>query len=49
MIIKMIVNLVVLQAAGTDALAAVTVIVSFAGILMSVAKAIAYCTDMASC
>lgn len=48
MVIKMIVNMVVLQSAGTDALAAVTVIVSFAGILMSVAKAIAYCTDMAS-
>ena len=48
MVIKMIVNMVVLQAAGTDALAAVTVIVSFAGILMAVAKAIAYCTDMAS-
>lgn len=48
MIIKMVVNLVVLQSAGTDALAAVTVIVSFAGILMAVSKAIAYCTDMAS-
>lgn len=48
MVIKMVVNLVVLQAAGTDALAAVTVIVSFAGILMSVSKAIAYCTDMTS-
>lgn len=48
MIIKMIVNMVVLNAAGTDALAAVTVIVSFAGILLSVSKAIAYCTDMTS-
>lgn len=48
MVIKMIVNMVVLQAAGTDALAAVTVIVSFAGILMAVSKAIAYCTDMTS-
>lgn len=46
MVIKMIVNMVVLQSAGTDALAAVTVIVSFAGILMAVAKALAYCTDM---
>lgn len=48
MIIKMIVNLVVLNSAGTDALAAVTVIVSFAGILLAVSKAIAYCTDMTS-
>lgn len=46
MIIKMIVNMVVLKSAGTDALAAVTVIVSFAGILLAVSKAIAYCTDM---
>lgn len=48
MVIKMVVNMVVLQTAGTDALAAVTVIVSFASILLAVSKAIAYCTDMTS-
>ena len=48
MVIKMIVNLVVLSSAGTDGLAAVTVIVSFASILLAVSKAIAYCTDMTS-
>lgn len=48
MVIKMVVNMVVLQSAGTDALAAVTVIVSFASILLAVSKAIAYCTDMTS-
>lgn len=48
MVIKMVVNMVVLSTAGTDALAAVTVIVSFASILLAVSKAIAYCTDMTS-
>lgn len=48
MIIKMVVNLVVLNSVGTDGLAAVTVIVSFSGILLAVSKAIAYCTDMTS-
>lgn len=48
MVIKMVVNMVVLSAAGTDALAAVTVVVSFASILLAVSKAIAYCTDMTS-
>lgn len=50
MILKMIINSAVLSAqnGGSEALAAVTVLVTLSGLLLSIAKGLAYCTDMTS-
>lgn len=50
MILKMLINSAVLSApnGGSEALAAVTVLVTLSGLLLSIAKGLAYCTDMTS-